>query len=350
MPLATVSDVWRENKMPKHNKPNRGSMAFSPRKRARSETPHISSWAAVEGDDPKILGFAGYKVGMSHIMAVDYRKKSTTAGQEIRMPVTIVEIPPMKVIGARGYIQDTYGLRTLTEAWEKKIDKDLERTLPIPKGHNAKEAWKKMSDNDLEEIRLLVHTQPRMVTGIPKKRPEIMEMAVGGGSLDAQVEFAKEMMGKEFTMSDFTQDGEMLDAIAVTTGYGFQGHVKRWGVKLLTHKNSKHRRMIGNLGPFSPGYVVSTVPQAGQTGYHQRTEYNKRLLKIGDNPDEINPKGGFLNYGLIRGNYALLHGSLPGPSKRLIRFRKAVRFHGKKTDEIVAPEITMISQESQQGV
>jgi len=336
--------------MPKHNKPNRGSMAFSPRKRARSETPHISSWAAVEGDDPKILGFAGYKVGMSHIMAVDYRKKSTTAGQEIRMPVTIVEIPPMKVIGARGYIQDTYGLRTLTEAWEKKIDKDLERTLPIPKGHNAKEAWKKMSDNDLEEIRLLVHTQPRMVTGIPKKRPEIMEMAVGGGSLDAQIEYAKEMMGKEFTMSDFTQDGEMLDAIAVTTGYGFQGHVKRWGVKLLTHKNSKHRRMIGNLGPFSPGYVVSTVPQAGQTGYHQRTEYNKRLLKIGDNPDEINPKGGFLNYGLIRGNYALLHGSLPGPSKRLIRFRKAVRFHGKKTDAIIAPEITMISQESQQGV
>jgi len=336
--------------MPKHNKPNRGSMAFSPRKRARSETPHVSSWAAVEGDDPKILGFAGYKVGMSHIMAVDYRKKSTTAGQEIRMPVTIVEIPPMKVIGARGYIQDTYGLRTLTEAWEKKIDKDLERTLPIPKGHNAKEAWKKMSDSDLEEVRLLVHTQPRMVTGIPKKRPEIMEMAVGGGSVDAQIEFAKEMMGKEFTMSDFTQDGEMLDAIAVTTGYGFQGHVKRWGVKLLTHKNSKHRRMIGNLGPFSPGYVVSTVPQAGQTGYHQRTEYNKRLLKIGDNPDEINPKGGFLNYGLIRGNYALLHGSLPGPSKRLIRFRKAVRFHGKKTDSVVVPEITMISQESQQGV
>ena len=336
--------------MPKHNKPNRGSMAFSPRKRARSETPHISSWAAVEGDDPKILGFAGYKVGMSHIMAVDYRKKSTTAGQEIRMPVTIVEIPPMKVIGARGYIQDTYGLRTLTEAWEGKIDKDLERTLPIPKGHNAKDAWKKMSDHDLEEIRLLVHTQPRMVTGIPKKRPEIMEMAVGGGNLDAQIEFAKGMMGKEFTMSDFAQDGEMLDAIAVTTGYGFQGHVKRWGVKLLTHKNSKHRRMIGNLGPFSPGYVVSTVPQAGQTGYHQRTEYNKRLLKIGDNPDEINPKGGFLNYGLIRGDYALLHGSLPGPSKRLIRFRKAVRFHGKKTEAIVAPEITMISQESHQGV
>ena len=38
---------------------------------------------------------------MSHIMAVDYRKKSTTAGQEIRMPVTVVEVPPMKAIGVR---------------------------------------------------------------------------------------------------------------------------------------------------------------------------------------------------------------------------------------------------------
>ena len=325
-------------------------MAFSPRKRARSETPHVSSWAAVDGDETKILGFAGYKVGMSHIMAVDYRKKSTTAGQEIRMPVTVVEVPPMKAIGVRAYIKDTYGLRTLTEAWDKKFDDDLERKLPLPKDHDAKSAWKKMKDEDVEEIRLLVHTQPKLVTGIPKKKPEIMEMGVGGGSIEDQIKFSKDILGKEFTVNDFAEDGEMLDAIAITTGYGFQGHVKRWGVKLLTHKNSKHRRMIGNLGPFSPGYVVSTVPQAGQTGYHQRTEYNKRLLKIGDNPDEINPKGGFLNYGLIRGSYALIHGSLPGPSKRLIRFRKAVRFHGTRANAKVAPEITMVSQESQQGV
>ena len=137
--------------MPKHNKPNRGSMAFSPRKRARSETPHISSWVTVKGDDPKVLGFAGYKVGMSHIMAVDYRKTSTTTGQEIRMPVTVVEMPPMKVVGARGYVQDAYGLRTLTEAWDSKLDSDLERKLPLPKKQDSKAAWKAMKDNDLEE-------------------------------------------------------------------------------------------------------------------------------------------------------------------------------------------------------
>ena len=282
---------------------------------------------------------------MSHIMAVDYRKKSNTSGQEIRMPVTVVEMPPMKLLSS--WICSRYlRVKNSHRSMEQKIDSELERKLPIPKDHDSKAAWKSMKDNDLEEIRLLVHTQPKLVTGIPKKRPEIMEMAVGGGSVEAQIDFAKGMLGKEFTVNDVAEDGEMLDAVAVTTGYGFQGHVKRWGVKLLTHKNSKHRRMIGNLGPFSPGYVVSTVPQAGQTGYHQRTEYNKRLLKIGDNPDEINPKGGFLNYGLVRGTYALLHGSLPGPTKRLIRFRKAVRFHGSKADSVVKPEITMVSQES----
>ena len=72
----------------------------------------------------------------------------------------------------------------------------------------------------------------------------------------------------------------MTDILGITRGKGFQGSVKRWGVKLLTHKNSKHRRMIGTLGPKSPGYVRPTVPQAGQMGYHQRTEYNKRILKI----------------------------------------------------------------------
>ena len=88
----------------------------------------------------------------------------------------------------------------------------------------------------------------------------------------------------------------------------------------------------------------------GAKGEQKIDEYNKRLLKIGDNPDEINPKGGFLNYGLVRGTYALLHGSLPGPTKRLIRFRKAVRFHGTRANAVVKPEITMVSQESQQGV
>ena len=60
----------------------------------------------------------------------------------------------------------------------------------------------------------------------------------------------------------------------------------------------------------------------GQMGYHQRTEYNKLILKISDNLDEINPKSGFKGYGLVRTKYILLDGSVPGPRKRLIILRK----------------------------
>ena len=42
--------------------------------------------------------------------------------------------------------------------------------------------------------------------------------------------FAKAKLGQEVVMADFAEDGEMLDAIAITTGKGFQGHIKRWGV------------------------------------------------------------------------------------------------------------------------
>ena len=139
----------------------------------------------------------------------------------------------------------------------------------------------------------------------------------------------------------------MLDTIAVTKGKGFQGAVKRWGVKLLTHKNSKHRRMIGTAGSWHPNWVQATVPQAGQMGYHQRTEYNKRVLKIGENGEEITPTGGFPHYGVVRNPYILLHGSIPGPAKRLISMRDAVRYQrGVKVEKT---EISYISTTSKQG-
>jgi large subunit ribosomal protein L3 len=118
-------------------------------------------------------------------------------------------------------------------------------------------------------------------------------------------------------------------------------------VKLLSHKNSKHRRGIGNLGPKRPGYVRSTVPASGQMGYHQRTEFNKKIIKVGASGEEINPKGGFINYGEVRNTYVLIYGSVPGPAKRLIRFRDATR--APKKADTAAVDITYISTESKQG-
>jgi large subunit ribosomal protein L3 len=90
-----------------------------------------------------------------------------------------------------------------------------------------------------------------------------------------------------------------------------------------------------------------TVARAGQMGFHQRTEYNKRIVKISETGDEINPKGGFIRYGLVKGDYIVVLGSVPGPKKRLIRIRKSMR--PKRKFELAAPTITYISRQTQQG-
>jgi len=319
-------------------------MGYSPRKRAKAETPHIKSWP--EGEEkPKIQGFLGYKAGMTHAFVVDYRPTSTTSGREVVMPVSVVEAPPIKIAAVRAYEKTSHGLQTIGEIWASKLDPELSKRLPLSKKEKKKN-WDFTKNAD--EIRVLVYTQPKLVTSIPKKTPELREMRISGGSMEEQIKYAKDILGKELKINDAIKEGDMLDVIGVTKGKGFQGAVKRWGVKLLTHKNSKHRRMIGTAGSWHPNWVQATVPQAGQMGYHQRTEYNKRVLKVGENGEEVTPAGGFPHYGVIRNPYIIIHGSIPGPTKRLVSMRDAIRYQrGVKVEKT---EISYISTTSKQGV
>jgi len=323
-------------------------MGYSPRKRARSIAARISNWPESTGDGVKLQGFAGYKAGMTHAFIVDYRPRSTTSGQEVQIPVTVVEVPPMKVCGVRFYSETPYGRKAVGEVWASKVDKELARRLPTPKEYDEKAAWEKIGKLEYDDIRALVYTQPVLVSGLPKKKPELMEIRIGGGVMKDRHAFSKSILGKAVTVKDFAKEGEMIDVCSVTKGRGWQGVTKRWGTKLLMHKNSKHRRLIGTLGTKRPNYVRPSVPQGGQRGFHQRTELNKRILKIGDKAEEINPKGGFLNYGTVRNTYVLLHGSVPGPSKRMVRLRQPVRPTGIPLSE--PPQITFVSLESKQGV
>jgi len=331
--------------MPQRRRPRKGSRAYGPRKRAQSQTPRLDSWPEISGA-PKIQGFAGYKAGMTHAFVVDKRVKSTTSGMEVQVPVTVVEVPPMKIAAVRFYENTILGLKTAGEVWAAEVDPLLQRRVNVPK--RGEPSFDRFNDMEIEDVRVLAYTQPKLVSGVPKKVPDLMELRIGGGDMKARVEYAKSILGKEVAVTDFAPEGAFIDVIAVTTGRGFQGVIKRWGVKLLSHKNSKHRRMLANLGPKRPGYVRSTVPQAGQMGYHQRTELNKKILKVGADGKEVNPKGGFVNYGEVRNTYVLLHGSVPGPTKRLIRFRDATRMPAKA--DTSAAEITFVSTQSQQGV
>nr|WP_235584803.1 50S ribosomal protein L3 [Candidatus Methanomethylophilus sp. 1R26] len=309
--------------MPQTRRPTKGSRAYGPRKRAKSQMPRLDSWPEISGA-PKIQGFAGYKAGMTHAFVVDKRAKSTTSGMEVQVPVTVIEVPPMKVAAVRFYENTILGLKTAGEVWAKEADIDplLNRRVNVPK--KGEPDYSKFDGLDIEDVRVLAYTQPKLVSGVPKKVPDLMELRIGGGkSVQERVDYAKSILGKEVPVTDFAAEGAFIDVIAITTGKGFQGATKRWGIKLLSHKNSKHRRGVANLGPKRPGYVRSTVPLAGQMGYHQRTELNKKIMKVGTDGKEVNPQGGFVNYGEVRNTYVLVHGSVPGPAKRLIRFRDA---------------------------
>jgi len=330
--------------MPERHHPRRGSMGFSPRKRARQNIAHIKNWPE-GGDKPKIQGFLGYKAGMTHAFIVDFRPTSTTSGKEVMEPVTVLETPPVKVAAVRAYKKTNDGLQTLGEIWSDNIDKELKKRFPGPKKKKSKK-WD--FTKDAEEIRVIIYTQPKLVSGTTHKIPELREFRISGGTIEEQIKYAKDILGKGLKINDILKEGDMVDAIGITKGKGFQGHVKRWGVKLLTHKNSKHRRMIGTAGSWHPNWIQATVPQAGQTGFHQRTEINKRILKIGDNGEEITPSGGFPHYGVIKNSYIIIHGSIPGPAKRLISLRDAIRY--KRGVKVEKPEITYISTTSKQGV
>jgi large subunit ribosomal protein L3 len=328
--------------MAKRHRPRRGSLAYSPRKRAKREVPRVRSWP--EQSEPRIQGFAGYKAGMTHAIMIDDKPNSPTEGMEISVPVTIIETPPMKIAAIRAYNYTPYGRKITLEEWASDLEADLKKLLPLNKRSKIRER----SLDGAEEIRVLMHTLPKKVGGISKKVPDLMEMRVGADDVKSTFEYAQKVIGKEVAIADIYKIGALVDVISVTKGKGTQGPVKRWGVTIQDRKAFRggKGRHIGNLGPWNPARVRWTVPQLGQTGYHQRTEFNKRIIKIGSKGSEVTPDGGFLKYGVVKGDYIMLKGSVPGPTRRLIRIRDAIR--SNRTLQM-APELSYISLQSKEG-
>ncbi len=327
--------------------PKRGSLSFLPKGRSAKAVPRIKRWPKYSGE-PKILGFPGYKAGMTHVIIVENRKHSPYYGNEISVPVTVLDTPPVRVISVRAYMNTPYGLKLMTEAIASDLHKDLKRRITLPKSDKTEEQIKAIREqlDKVSEIRVLIQTLPRLA-GVPKKVPDLMEYKVGASSVEQAFEYAVEKLGKEIRVNEVISEGMLVDAIAVTKGKGWQGPVKRWGIRILQHKSRKTKRGVGSIGSWKPTRVRYTIPRAGQMGYHKRTEYNKYILKIGERGEEITPAGGFLNYGIVRGDYVIVKGSLPGATKRLVRLRYPIRPTNKFPEKV--PQIVYISTSSKQG-
>jgi large subunit ribosomal protein L3 len=259
----------------------------------------------------------------------------------VEVPATIVDCPPLVVCGIRAYTETPYGLKCTHEIWSKNLNKDLSRSFPLPSDAKSEEKLAKLEKdlNNTNRIRLLVHTQPRLAS-VSSKKPVVTELEVGGGSITDRLRYARNSLGKEIRVRDIFREGNVIDVAAVSKGKGYQGPVKKWNVKVLQKKSRKTVRGVGTLGPISPHSVMYTVPRAGQMGYHHRVEFNKRILKLGDRGEEITAKGGINRYGVIKGDYLLLQGSIPGEVRRLIKMRQPIRSHQKTPEG--APQILSI--------
>ena len=295
-----------------------------------------------------MLAFAGFKAGMTYAIALDNREGSLTYGKEIVVSMTVLETPPMLACALRAYRKTYEGLQTFSEAWMEKPPKDFERIISVPEKFNTEGGLKKIEGNldKIADLRLLLATQPRNAKR-PKKAPDIVEVKIGGGSIKDRFEYGKKLLGSEVKASDVIKEGQAVDAVGITKGKGIQGPVKRWGIRRKTHKARKTVRQVGSIGAWTPHYVMYSVPRAGQMGFHQRTEYNKLIMKIGNNGSEITPKGGFLRYGVINSDYVAVKGSVPGTRNRLIVLRHSSRVIPEEKAE--APKIEYLSVMSSQG-
>ena len=333
--------------MPAPSTRKRGSKQFWPRKRANKPTAKVNSWKSKTAPkETNLLGFPGYKVAMTNIGVIDNFSHTMTKGTQINVPVTVVECPPVKIQSVRLLADDEYGnLQVAKEVSTQLKDKHLNRKLDVQKKkQNSVDSEKLIEEAKelaIEEVRVKVVTTPSQ-TSIGKKKPEVLELGVGGNSIEEQIRYAVDLLGKQVNVSDVFNAGELTDSHSVTKGYGFQGAVKRFGVKLTSIKSEKKRRHAGNVGAWTPARVPHTVPLPGQTGYHLRTELNKWILKISNNPEEINKSSGFKHYGNVQNEFLLIKGSLQGPVKRLVTLTRASRPNPRYPK--VAPEITYINR------
>jgi large subunit ribosomal protein L3e len=335
----------------KYEAPRHGSLGFLPRKRAKRQRGRVRSFPK---DDPSkaphLTAFMGYKAGMTHILREANKPGSKLHQKEVVEAVTIIETPPIVIVGLVGYIETPRGLKALSTLWAQHLSEECKRRFYRNWVQSKKKAFTKYASkfetNSAKVlarikkyctvIRVLAHTQTQLLC-LKQKKAHIMEIQINGGSVADKVDYSYKMFEQKVSVDQVFQPNEMIDTIGVCKGKGFNGVVRRWGVKLLPRKTHRGRRKVACIGSWHPSRVKFTVPRAGQLGYHHRTEVNKKVYRIGKGDDpkngstdqdvtekQITPLGGFPHYGVIRNDFLMLKGAIVGTKKRVITLRKSL--------------------------
>jgi len=361
----------------KFHAPRHGSLGFLPRKRASRSRGRVRSFPKDNAAEaPHFTAFMGYKAGNTHIVRDFQRQGSKLNNRDVVEPVTVIETPPLVVVGVVGYIETPSGLRALGTAWATHLSEDLRRRFYKNWYRSKKKAFKKYSarmetdDADRQAtieklkknckvIRALAHTQIRKI-GLRQKKAHIMEIQINGGSVSDKVDFVVKQFEREVKVEDVFTEAEMIDCIAVTKGKGTKGVVSRWGVARLPRKTHRGLRKVACIGAWHPSRVAFSVARVGQKGYHHRTEINKKIYRVGKgndpqnasteadpDPKTITPMGGFKHYGIVDEDFLLIKGGVAGPTRRVITLRKSLLPPSRVANE--EPAIKFIDTSSKWG-
>ncbi|XP_006003153.1 large ribosomal subunit protein uL3-like [Latimeria chalumnae] len=350
----------------KFSAPRHGHLGFLPRKRSRRHRGKVKTWPK---DDPSkpvhLTAFLGYKAGMTHTLREVYRPGLKISKREEVEAVTIIETPPVIVVGIVGYVDTPRGLRNFKTIFAEHISDECRRRF-YQNWHKSKkkaftkyckkwqdESGKNQLKKDFEAlkkfskiIRVIVHTQMRLLP-FRQKKAHIMEIQLNGGTIAEKVDWAHEKLEKQIPVSTVFHQNELVDVIGVTKGKGFKGVTCRWHAKKLPRKTHKGLRKVACIGAWHPARVGYSIARTGQKGYHHHTEINKKIYRIGrgihledgkvvkNNAStsyditnkSITPLGGFPQYGEVNNDFVMLKGCIVGTKKRVITLRKSLLVH-----------------------
>jgi large subunit ribosomal protein L3e len=342
----------------KFEAPRHGSLGFLPRKRTRHHRGRVRSYPK---DDPSkpvhLTAFPVFKAGMTHILRDVDKPGSKLHKKEVVEACTVLEAPPVIVVGIVGYIETPRGLRALTTVWANHLSTQFKRRLYKNWMNSKKKAFSKYAQKWTDEkanitsqldrikrycqvIRVIVHTQLDKLN-FRQQKAHVLEIQVNGGTIAQKVDFARQNFEQEIRVSKVVDQDEMIDVLGVTKGKGFAGTTKRFGTKRLPRKTHRGLRRVGCVGAWHPARIRFAVARAGQLGYHHRTEMNKKVYRIGvgiryeggktnastaaDLTEKaITPLGGFPHYGIVKEDYVLIKGCCVGPKKRVVVLRKSL--------------------------
>ena len=110
--------------------------------------------------------------------------------------------------------------------------------------------------------------------------------------------------------ADIFEDGDRVDASAISKGKGFQGAIKRFGQHRgpMAHGSKFHRHQGSNGACSSPSRVFKGKGMPGHMGCKKVTVQNLTVVKVD-----------------AEKNLLLVKGAVPGPKKALVTIKETVK-------------------------